>query len=161
MVEFGLYIIKDDFFKKYNDKYLKGNKKENRPHYCCFKDSYNDELFWVIPLSHQVNKYKKLMQQAQNKNQRCDKIHILKMAGGESVFLIQDMFPITDKYIEREYTLNSIPFVIKNPDDIAELTKKSKRILRLIYRNVKYMPTQANVLKIKEELLKEQPKNVY
>ena len=38
MEQFGFYIIKDEFFFKFNDPYLKGNKDQNRPHYYCFKD---------------------------------------------------------------------------------------------------------------------------
>ena len=34
------------------------------------------------------------------------KIHIVKLDDNhESAFLIQDMFPISEKYIEREYTI--------------------------------------------------------
>ena len=36
----------------------------------------------------------------------CDILHIVKLDDSrESVFLIQDMFPITEEYIEREYTI--------------------------------------------------------
>lgn len=51
MKENGCYIIKDSFFERFNDPYLKGNKDGNRPHYFCVKDYTYENLFWVIPLS--------------------------------------------------------------------------------------------------------------
>lgn len=33
MKKSGFYIIKEQFFEEMNEAYLKGNKKENRPHH--------------------------------------------------------------------------------------------------------------------------------
>ena len=56
----GFYIIKDSFFKDMNEPYLKGNKEGNRPHYYCFEDSVMG-LYWMIPLSSRIDKYKKIV----------------------------------------------------------------------------------------------------
>ena len=37
MTKYGFYIIKDEFFELMDDKYLKSNKNENRPHYFCLE----------------------------------------------------------------------------------------------------------------------------
>ena len=66
MIKAGFYIIKDEFFTEMNDPYLKGNKQGNRPHYYCFKDN-EDGIFWVIPLSSRIEKYKKLIQKIESK----------------------------------------------------------------------------------------------
>lgn len=60
MVERGFYIIKDKFFEDMNEPYLKGNKEANRPHYYCFKEE-NTGLFWMIPLSSRIDKYKNII----------------------------------------------------------------------------------------------------
>ena len=87
-----------------NEPYLKGNKEANRPHYYCFKEEKTD-MFWMIPLSSRTAKYKKIMNKKLESGKPCDIIHIMKLDNGkESVFLIQDMFPITGEYIEREYS---------------------------------------------------------
>lgn len=155
MENYGCYIIKDDFFNTYDDPYLKGNKKGNRPHYCCFKDKDNEGLFWVIPMSHQIDKYEKLIDKRLKQNKPCDIVHIIKINNAKSVLLIQDMFPIIEKYIERPYTINSIPLVIKNSKDINEINKKAKNIFRLINRKTAFNPTQPDVLRIKEQLIEE------
>ena len=43
----GFYLIKDRFFEEMQEPYLKGNKKENRPHYYCFEDK--EGFYWMIP----------------------------------------------------------------------------------------------------------------
>ena len=103
MKKSGFYIIKEQFFEDMNEPYLKGNKKENRPHYYCFEDE-NTGIYWMIPLSSKIEKYRKIMEKREAKGKTCDILHILRLDDKrESVFLIQDMFPITEQYIEREY----------------------------------------------------------
>lgn len=48
----------------------------------------------------------------------------------KSIFFISDVVPITDKYIEREYLgRDSKGYVIKNPNLLAELQRKVRRII--------------------------------
>ena len=155
MKEFGFYIIDDKFFTNFNDSYLKGNKKENRPHYCCIKDKTDDRLFWVIPLSSRVEKYRAIINKRIQNNKRCDILHIIKIANTENVFLIQDMFPITDKYIKREYTICGKPLVLINENDRTIIKDKSYRILNMIERKIRFLPTQVDALKIKNKLISE------
>lgn len=105
MKKTGFYIIKDSFFDDMDEPYLKGNKKGNRPHYYCFEDSASG-LYWMIPLSSRIDKYKKIVENKKKAGKPCDIIHIVKLDDDrESAFLLQDMFPITDAYVEREYTI--------------------------------------------------------
>ena len=99
MKKTGFYIIKDKFFTDTPDPYLKGNKAGNRPHYYCFEDS-DTGIFWIIPLSSRIDKYKKIVENKEKARKPCDIIHIVKLDDSrESAFLIQDMFPITEKYM--------------------------------------------------------------
>lgn len=60
----------------------------------------------MIPLSSRIDKYKKIVDNKKKAGKPCDIIHIVKLDDDrESAFLIQDMFPITEEYIEREYTI--------------------------------------------------------
>lgn len=100
MVE-GFYIIKDTFFEFANEPYLKGNKRESRPHYYCFKDE-DTGLLWMIPLSSKIEKYKRIINKRKESNKPCDVIHIMKTDNNRvNAFLLADMFPITEEYIER------------------------------------------------------------
>jgi hypothetical protein len=103
MKKTGFYIIKDEFFEEMKNPYLKGNKSGNRPHYYCLEDT-NDGVCRMIPLSSRINKYKRIAEQKKKAGKSCDIIHIVKMDNDrESAFLIQDIFPITEEYIERVY----------------------------------------------------------
>ena len=78
MKKTGFYIIKDKFF-----------------------EDTNTGIYWIIPLSSQIDKYKRIVENKEKVGKPCDIIHIVKLDDSrQSAFLIQDMFPITDEYIE-------------------------------------------------------------
>ncbi len=59
----------------------------------------------------------------------------------ESVFLIQDMFPVTEEYIKREYTIAGNHLMLTSKHSVREIERKAKKIMALIKRGVKFMPT--------------------
>ena len=140
----GFYIIKDSFFEDMDDPYLKGNKEGNRPHYYCLEDK--DGLFWMIPLSSRVEKYKKIMERKKKAGKPCDIVHIVRLDDDrESAFLIQDMFPVMEEYIEREYTIAGNHMMLTSEHSVKDIERKAKKIMALIKRGVKFMPTQPDV----------------
>ena len=60
MKKTGFYVIKD-FFEKMEDPYLKSNKEGNRSHCYCFKEDTTG-VYWMIPLSSHVGKYRKIIE---------------------------------------------------------------------------------------------------
>jgi len=145
-------MIKDQFFEDVSDPYLKRNKEGNRPHYYCFEDT-NSGIYWMIPLSSRIAKYRKIMERKEHDGKPCDILHIAKLDNDrESVFLIQDMFPITELYIEREYTIAGNHLMVTSEHTAREIEQKAKRVLGMLKRGVKFTPTQPNVLAILEKL---------
>lgn len=152
MKKTGFYIIKDQFFEDMNDPYLKGNKSGNRPHYYCFEDSTTG-IYWMIPLSSRIEKYRRITQKKEQAGKPCDIIHIVKLDDSrESAFLIQDMFPITEKYIEREYTIAGNHLMVTSEHVARTIEQKAKKVLKMLKRGVKFTPTQPDVLSILEKL---------
>ena len=152
MIERGFYIIKDEFFHDMNDPYLKGNKEANRPHYYCFREK-DTKLFWMIPLSSRIDKYKKIMNKKIESGKPCDIIHIMKLDNGkESVFLIQDMFPISENYIEREYMIGQNHLRVTSEKSAIEIEKKAKKVKNMLKKGIKFTPTQPDVQKIIKNL---------
>lgn len=148
MLERGFYIIKDSFFEEMNDSFLKGNKSGNRPHYYCFKDS-TTSIYWVIPMSSRLLKYEAIIARKVSKYNQCDTIYIATLDNGQkSVFLIQDMFPITEEYIERQYTINGNHLRITSERTEREITKKARTVLALIKKGIKFTYTQPDVILI-------------
>ena len=103
----------------------------------------------MIPLSSKVEKYRKIMNKIITSKNYCDLIHIVKLDNNkESVFLIQDIFPITEKYIDREYTIAGNHLKITAIHSVNEIEKKAKKVIKLIKNGVIFTPTQPNVKNI-------------
>ena len=83
----------------------------------------------------------------------CDILHIVKLDDSrESVFLIQDMFPITEEYIEREYTIAGNHLMLTSEHTAREIEQKAKKIMGMLKRGIKFTPTQPDVMTILEKL---------
>lgn len=149
------YFISDAFFEKIKDPFLKINYTETkRPHYFAFKDNCT-ELYWLVPCSSKVEKFKAIIEQKRFKHKPTDTIKIVKLQGRESVLLFQDMFPIAPKYIEEQYIRGGQPVLIADPKVIKELEKIAKRISNLLKKGICFTPTQPDVNFIENLMLEE------
>ncbi len=152
MKKTGFYIIKDKFFEDMSAPYLKGNKTENRLHYYCFEDT-STGIYWMIPLSSRIDKYKRIMKKKEKARKPCDILHVVKLDDSrESAFLIQDMFHITEEYIEREYTIAGNHLMLTSKHTAKEVEQKAKKVMGMLKRGVKFTPTQPDVMAILEKL---------
>ena len=155
MKKTGFYIIKDKFFVDMLDPYVKGNKAGNRPHYYCFEDT-NTGIYWMIPLSSRIDKCKQILEKKEKAGKSCDILHIVKLDDSrESAFLIQDMFPITEEYIEREYTIAGNHLMLTSEHTAREIEQKAKKVMGMLKRGIKFTPTQPDVMAILENLKKD------
>lgn len=149
IVDYGLYNIKDEYFTDFKNDYWMDNKKENRPNYCVFKDK--DGIIWFIPLSTQTEAYQKKIEKDESKHRSCIFYHIGTVNGKERVFLIGNMFPVTEKYIKKPYTVNNCAYVVGNKELIKQLHKKTNKYLTLV-KTGKLKPN-VDILKVKKQLL--------
>ena len=150
-----LYFIKDEFFDHIGEKYLKANKEATqRPHYYAFKDD-STGLLWVIPCSSKIDKYKNIIQQKIENHKKHDHIQIIKVNGIEEAFLFQDMFPITEEYILNPYIKQNVFMEIKDVKKLENIKKNAKNIIKLMRHGVKFTPTQPDVIRIENILIKE------
>lgn len=114
------YFIKNEFLDKFADYNLMLNKENGnkRPCYFCFKDTNNDNIIWFVPISSKVEKYKKIYNAKMKNRRQVYNFVFGKILGKEKVFLIQNIFPTKEKYIESKY-------VVKEQDvKITETLKK-------------------------------------
>lgn len=140
IIEGNLYFIKDEFIEKYNPKYyLMENKKSGtkRPTYFCFRDRKEKEILWFVPMSTKYDKYLKIYNEIKTKRgiEPNNFVFARNLAGKKSVFLIQNMFPTLEKYIEEEYKKSGksikVPKAVKD-----EIYKKTKDIFTLTNRGI-------------------------
>lgn len=146
------YFISDNYFTTHDpnrnlmqNKAQKGGQPHNRPCFLAFSDKKNPQIFWCIPISSQLNKYKNIVASKLAKQQRqksvkypvCDTIRFGKVMGIEKAFLIQNMFPVTNKYIASTYIDNNTNNeVTLDPQTEADVIKHAKKVLKLSFRGV-------------------------
>lgn len=156
LVEDGkFYFIKDNFFEVFKDYNLMENKESGtkRPCYFCFRDRKDKEIIWFVPISTKYDKYKKIYD---SKKIKAGKRPVYNFAfgnvlGKKAVFLIQNIFPTTEEYIEEKYKNSNIdveiPIVVKE-----EIITIALRVVRLAEEGIN-IPFN-NIIKMKEILLK-------
>lgn len=147
-----IYHIKDEFFDIVNDENLMTNHErgKKRPTYFTIKDK---DILWFIPLSSKVEKYKKIVEKKLKRYGRCDTILIREILGKESVILLQNAFPILEKYIDHVHLLdNGKPAkVIASLKE--EILMHFKYILKLKNNGINLFFTDID--KIKKQMLEE------
>lgn len=148
-----VYHIKDSYFEKVKDDKLMKNKESGnfRPTFYCFKDKQTS-LLWVVPLSSRVDKYKSIMNKQIERYGNSMGIYIGTFDGKPSVFLIQNMFPITEEYLDHVHTRNGNPVPVKQSIS-KEVKSRMQRTLQLISRGKKVV--FPNIERLKNLMLEE------
>ena len=152
-------FIKDSFFDIIDDSELMQNKENGnkRPCYYCFKSKKYDDIIWFIPVSTKIEKYQKIYnykiqkQIKLGKKPSIDTIVFGNVANTYSVFLIQNMFPVTKKYVESQYIKNKVAIRLSNKLQ-TEVIYKANKVLNLYNHGMKNI-IFPNVDKILEQLL--------
>ena len=152
----GFYTIKNEFFELINDKYLMDNKDGKRPFYYCLSEEFNKKtIYWMIPLSSKVEKYKSIIEKRERNHLPTDGFYISTLPNGrESAFLIQDMFPITENFIEREYKINGRHVIFTRASEISEIDSKSRTVKKLLLKGIQLTPTSPNIKMIFNKISK-------
>jgi len=99
------YFIKDGFFEKFKNYELMQNKEDGnkRPCFFCFRDKKYKDIIWFVPISSKVGKYKAIYEKKKQKQSKVYNFVFGKLLGQDKVFLIQNMFPTTEEYIDSKY----------------------------------------------------------
>ncbi len=154
----NFYFINDDYFIDFPDNKLMANREtssgtvHDRP---CFYAIYEEKtsIYWLIPISSQIEKFKSIYQKKIQRYGICDTIVFGKVLGHEKAFLIQNMCPIIPRYIKNEYidSKSGLPVKIEGVFE-RKIVKKAKKVLALQRKGVKLI--FPDVLKIEQELIK-------
>ena len=146
-----IYHIKDEFFDRINDKGLMINHEngKSRPTYFTIKDK---EILWFIPLSSKVEKYQKIVDKKVLKYGNCKSIMISKIANKPSAILLQNAFPILEKYIDHPHIIDGKP--LKVIDTLKEeILNNFKHMMELKKSGINLFFTDIDA--IQEKMLKE------
>ena len=144
------YFIKEDFFTRFTGMGLSENKSAgNRPCFYSFVDP-KTQLYWMIPVSSKVEKYKDLHADRLQRFKKCENLVFGDLLGQERVFLIQNMFPTTIHYIENTYLQSGLPVGV-DFNFSKDLISKAKKILMLQRKG--YSLIRCKSLEIEKALL--------
>ncbi len=155
------YFVRDEYFEKVKDNELMSNKDNGikRPCFYCLKDYKIDNLFWFIPISSKVHKYKKIYENkikkqiSNNKKPVVDTIVFGKLNNLDRAFLIQNMFPIIPKYVNEIYYRKNEPVKISYELQ-KEIESKVKKVLKLVRKGNKGL-VFPDIIKIKNIMISE------
>jgi len=104
----NFYFLTDRYFTDFPDPQLMRNKESmegslhDRPCFYAFRDNRTG-LYWMIPFSSKVDKFKTIYQKKIKRYGKCDTLLFGDVLGHEKAFLIQNMCPVTPKYIKNQY----------------------------------------------------------
>ena len=130
----GIYFLKQDFYSVIKKVGGICQDRKKRPVIALVPSLEDCRIYWAIPMgdfSHrtpkQIERLEKFMNSPKSELRSC--FYHVGNTDKKSIFFISDVFPVTEKYIEREYIAHNQPVVIKNKNLIVELNRKVSRIL--------------------------------
>ena len=123
------FTIHDKEHKLMRNRETIDGKEHGRPCFYAFEDKRNTSILWCVPVSSKIDKYTRIYNHkiAKQKEKgihkpKCNTIRFGEVMGAKKAFLIQNMFPVTKKYIEGIY--------------INRLTQEAVRIPRNMERDI-------------------------
>lgn len=132
-----VYHIKDEYFEKVQDSRLMQNKENGtyRPTFYCLRDE-KTSLLWMVPLSTRVEKFRNIHNKQVQKYGRCLTIVLGEFDGREAAFLLQNMFPVREYYLDHIHTRNNNPVPVKHSIH-RKVSTNMKRLRQLHARGKK------------------------
>jgi hypothetical protein len=159
----NFYFINDDYFQKFKGNNLMPNKEADyesdhgRPCFYSFKDK-DSEIMWMIPISSKIDKFVIIYNERIKKYEVYDGIRFGFVHNKKKAFLIQNMCPVTEKYIINEYIDNATNKPVVIADSLkSELNASARKAVRLYRQGIKIV--FANILQIEKILLLELDKS--
>jgi len=148
------YFIKDEFFDLFSGYKLMDNKENGnkRPCYFCFKDIEDEEIIWFVPISSKVEKYKAIYENKKTTRKKVYNFVFGKVLDKEKAFLIQNIFPTTEKYIESKYQNKMVDVEISEKLK-QEIIQTSLNVIKLAKKGINIPFYDIN--EMKKILLKE------
>lgn len=146
----NFYFIKNEYYKRFPHSGLMGNKDNDeaevhgRPCFYCFE---MDGYFWMVPISSKTEKYKAIYDKKKMRYKEYDGLRFGYVNGKYRAFLIQNVCPVSEEYIDCQYMIenNTVPVTI-NDKLSAEINGIVRKVIRLNKRGVKIVLTDINYI---------------
>jgi len=134
------FAIHDKDCKLMRNKEAVDGKEYGRPCFYAFADKKNPLILWCVPISSQVDKYMSIYNRKIGKQRergirtpKCNTIRFGKVMGVKKAFLIQNMFPVTQKYISEIYINRLTQKAVRIPKNTeSDIMRHANEVLRLV-----------------------------
>lgn len=153
MTKGNFYFLTDEYcdrFKKYgvmDNKEAIGEELHGRPCFYAFPDDDDEDIFWMIPISSQVRKYEDILAEKLQRYSTYDGLEFGYVRGRRAAFLLQNICPVTKKYIREEYIDCNTSMPVCIPNDLQRaINAKARKIVRFAKKGTKISIT--NIMEI-------------
>ena len=134
------FIIYDKEHKLMRNKEMVDGKEYGRPCFYAFPDNKNPLILWCVPISSQVDKYMRICNHKLGKQRnrgvrvpKCNTIRFGEVMGAKKAFLIQNMFPVTIKYVSEIYINRMTQEAVRIPQNTEkDIIIHANEVLKLV-----------------------------
>jgi len=140
MITGQFFFLSDQYYKDFPDNMLMRNKENlnssshDRPFFFAFSDSKNKDIVWCIPVSSQYSKFKKIYDKKVERYGHCNTIRFGEVLGQRAAFLIQNMCPVTAKYITKTYVDKNNRIVQIDNRTVNDVIYNAREVLAKVNR---------------------------
>lgn len=101
----------------------------------------------MIPISSQIEKYRNLLEEKLKRYKVYDGLEFGYVQGREAAFLLQNICPVTEKYIVEKYIDEHTGKDVSIPNDLMrKIDAKAKKIMNKYYQGSKIVITDLDYI---------------
>lgn len=148
MTKGKFYFLSDEYCNKFSKHGVMVNKEttsnglHRRPCFYAIQDIKNENIYWMIPISSQIEKYRNILEEKLERYKVYDGLEFGYVQGREAAFLLQNICPVTEKYIVEKYIDEHTGKDVSIPNDLMrKIDAKAKKIMNKYYQGTKIVIT--------------------
>lgn len=153
MTKERFYFLSDEYCEKFKNHGVMSNKEASndglhrRPCFYSVKDCNRPDIYWMIPVSSQVQKYRDILQMKLKKYSVYDGLEFGYVQGREAAFLLQNICPVKSEHIVEEYINESTGKSVQIPNDLKrKLNAKARKIMNRYYYGTRIVITDLDYI---------------
>lgn len=153
MTKGDFYFLSDEYCDKFSKYGVMANKEvsadglHRRPCFYAIQDIKNQNVYWMVPISSQIEKYKSVLKQKLERYAQYDGLEFGYVQGREAAFLLQNICPVTEKYVAEKYIDEKTGRNVSIPNDLKrKIDAKAKKIMNKYYSGTKIVITDLDYI---------------